>query len=159
MAGNHHSLSIVACVLDEGSVYNASLRHSGPKGKQPISGQIGMWVAPRLSTKRQIHHLRGAPQYGNCYDYVNTMFQLGGKRMPITTRDARQTLLETDVEFRSLAEEHSRCETQLKQLLTEPYLSSEDLALETTLKKIKLRLKDQMEMIVARSRQHSALPT
>jgi hypothetical protein len=46
----------------------------------------------------------------------------------------------------------------LKQLLTEPYLSSEDLTLETTLKKIKLRLKDQMEMIVAR-RQHSALPT
>lgn len=118
-----------------------------------------MWVAAGLSTKRQIHHLRGAPQYGNCYDYVNTMFQLGGKRMPITTRDVRQTLLETDVEFRSLVEEHSRCETQLKQLLTEPYLSSEDLALETTLKKTKLRLKDQMEMIVARNRQHSALPT
>jgi uncharacterized protein YdcH (DUF465 family) len=112
-----------------------------------------------LSTKARIHHLRGAPQYGICYDYVNTMFQPGGKRRPITTRDVRQTLLETDVEFRSLAEEHSRCETQLKQLLTEPYLSSEDLALETTLKKIKLRLKDQMEMIVARSRQHSALPT
>jgi uncharacterized protein YdcH (DUF465 family) len=89
---------------------------------------------------------------------VKTMFQLGGKCMPITTHDIRQTLLETDVEFRSLVEEHSRCETQLKQLLTEPYLSSEDLALETTLKKIKLRLKDQMEMIVAR-RQHSALPT
>jgi len=79
--------------------------------------------------------------------------------MPITTRDVRQTLLETDVEFRSLIEEHSRCETQLKQLLTEPYLSSEDLALETTLKKTKLRLKDQMEMIVARSRQQIALPT
>jgi uncharacterized protein YdcH (DUF465 family) len=159
MARDHHSLSIVACVLDEGSVYNASFCHSGPKREGPISGQIGMWVAPRLSTKRQIHHLRGAPQYDNCYDYVNTMFQLGGNRMPITTRDVRQTLLETDVEFRFLAEEHSRCETQLKQLLTEPYLSSEDLALETTLKKIKLRLKDQMEMIVARSRQHSALPT
>ena len=78
--------------------------------------------------------------------------------MPITTHDIRQTLLETDVEFRSLAEEHSRCEKQLKQLLTEPYLSSEDLALECTLKKFKLRLKDQMESIVAR-RQHSALPT
>src|SRR4029077_13386090 len=36
-------------VLDEGSVYNA-FRHSGPKGKRPISGQIGMWVAARLST-------------------------------------------------------------------------------------------------------------
>ncbi|HWZ53963.1 MAG TPA: YdcH family protein [Candidatus Acidoferrales bacterium] len=78
--------------------------------------------------------------------------------MPITTHDIRQTLLESDTEFRKLAEEHSRCEKQLKQLLTEPYLSSEDLALETTLKKFKLRLKDQMELIVAR-RQHSALPT
>jgi uncharacterized protein YdcH (DUF465 family) len=116
-------------------------------------------LRPGLSTEARIHHLRGAPQYGNCYDYVNTMFQPGGKRMPITTRDVRQTLLETDVEFRSLVEEHSRCETQLKQLLTEPYLSSEDLALETTLKKTKLRLKDQMEMIVARSRQQIALPT
>jgi uncharacterized protein YdcH (DUF465 family) len=115
--------------------------------------------ALRLFTIALIHHLRGSPHYGNCYDYVNTMLQPGGKRMPITTRDVRQTLLETDVEFRSLVEEHSRCETQLKQLLTEPYLSSEDLALETTLKKTKLRLKDQMEMIVARSRQQIALPT
>jgi uncharacterized protein YdcH (DUF465 family) len=86
------------------------------------------------------------------------MFQPGGKRMPITTRDIRQTLLETDVEFRSLAEEHSRCESQLKQLLTEPYLNSEALALESTLKKTKLRIKDQMEMIVAR-RQHRAVAT
>ena len=78
--------------------------------------------------------------------------------MPITTHDIRQTLLESDTEFKKLAEEHSRCEKQLKQLLTETYLSSEDLALEVTLKKFKLRLKDQMELIVAR-RQHSALPT
>ena len=78
--------------------------------------------------------------------------------MPITTYDIRQTLLETDVEFRCLAEEHSRCEKQLKQLVTETYVNSEDLALETTLKKIKLRLKDQMERIVAR-KQQSALPT
>ncbi len=79
--------------------------------------------------------------------------------MPITTHDVRQTLLETDAEFRHSPEEHSRCETQLEQLLTEPYISSEDLALEIALKKIKLRLKDQMEMIVARSRQQIALPT
>jgi uncharacterized protein len=78
--------------------------------------------------------------------------------VPITTYDIRQTLLETDVEFRCLAEEHSRCEKQLKQLVTEPYVNSEDLALEITLKKIKLRLKDQMERIVAR-KQQSALPT
>ena len=78
--------------------------------------------------------------------------------MPITTRDLRQTLLETDSEFRSLAEQHSRCESQLKELLTGPYVNSEDLALETTLKKMKLRLKDQMEMILAR-KQHGILST
>jgi uncharacterized protein YdcH (DUF465 family) len=70
--------------------------------------------------------------------------------MPITTHDIRQSLLENDMEFRCLAEEHSRCESQLDQLIKQPYMSSEDLTLEVTLKKIKLRLKDQMEMIVTR---------
>jgi uncharacterized protein YdcH (DUF465 family) len=70
--------------------------------------------------------------------------------MPITTHDIRQSLLENDMEFRCLAEEHSRCESQLEQLIKQPYMSSEDLTLEVTLKKIKLRLKDQMELIVAR---------
>jgi uncharacterized protein YdcH (DUF465 family) len=70
--------------------------------------------------------------------------------MPITTHDIRQSLLENDMEFRCLAEEHSRCESQLEQLIKQPYMSSEDLTLEVTLKKIKLRLKDQMEMIITR---------
>jgi len=70
--------------------------------------------------------------------------------MPITTHDIRQSLLENDMEFRCLAEEHSRCESQLEQLIKQPYLSSEDLTLEVTLKKIKLRLKDQMEMMITR---------
>jgi uncharacterized protein YdcH (DUF465 family) len=73
--------------------------------------------------------------------------------MPITTHDIRQSLLENDMEFRCLAEEHSRCESQLEQLIKQPYMSSEDLTLEVTLKKIKLRLKDQMELIVARRQQ------
>jgi uncharacterized protein YdcH (DUF465 family) len=70
--------------------------------------------------------------------------------MPITTHDIRQSLLENDMEFRCLAEEHSRCESQLEQLIKQPYMSSEDLTLEVTLKKIKLRLKDQMEIMIAR---------
>jgi uncharacterized protein YdcH (DUF465 family) len=76
--------------------------------------------------------------------------------MPITTHDIRQSLLESDMEFRCLAEEHSRCESQLEQLIKQPYKSSEDLTLEVTLKKIKLRLKDQMEMIIARRQQRLA---
>jgi uncharacterized protein YdcH (DUF465 family) len=67
--------------------------------------------------------------------------------------DIRQSLFATDSEFRRLAEEHSRCESQLEQILESAYLNSEDLLREATLKKLKLRLKDQMESIVARYRQ------
>jgi uncharacterized protein YdcH (DUF465 family) len=73
--------------------------------------------------------------------------------MPTTTQDIRQSLLERDSEYRSLAEEHSRCESQLEQILKSSYLSSEDLLQEAALKKLKLRLKDQMELIVARHQQ------
>ena len=34
--------------------------------------------------------------------------------MPTTTEEIRQSLLEADPEFRRLAEEHSRCESQLE---------------------------------------------
>ncbi|HXJ16968.1 MAG TPA: DUF465 domain-containing protein [Candidatus Polarisedimenticolia bacterium] len=73
--------------------------------------------------------------------------------MPTTTQDIRQSLLAIDPEYRRLAEEHSRCESQLEQILESSYLSSEDLVREATLKKLKLRLKDQMELMVARKQQ------
>lgn len=73
--------------------------------------------------------------------------------MPITAENIRQSLLARDPEFRRLAEEHSRCESQLEQILKSSYLSAEDLLQEATLKKLKLRLKDQMELIVARHQQ------
>jgi uncharacterized protein YdcH (DUF465 family) len=76
--------------------------------------------------------------------------------MPITAQDIRGTLMASDAEFQHLAEEHSRYESQLEQLLKQPYLSSEDLALEVTLKKMKLRLKDRMELLVARRLQETA---
>lgn len=77
--------------------------------------------------------------------------------MPITTHDIRQALLEHDQEFRRLAEEHSRCECQLQELVKQSYWNVEDLALEVSLKKMKLFLKDQMEMIVARHRQNQTV--
>ncbi|HXW56056.1 MAG TPA: DUF465 domain-containing protein [Candidatus Cybelea sp.] len=73
--------------------------------------------------------------------------------MPLSTHDVRQSLLAHDPEFRRLAEEHSRCESQLEQIVTQLYLSSEDLIQETQLKKLKLRLKDQMELMVTRHQQ------
>jgi uncharacterized protein YdcH (DUF465 family) len=70
--------------------------------------------------------------------------------MPNTTEELRQSLLAHDPQFRQLAEEHLRCETELEQIHNELYLNSEDLIQEITLKKLKLRLKDQMELMVAR---------
>jgi uncharacterized protein YdcH (DUF465 family) len=73
--------------------------------------------------------------------------------MPITSQDIRQSLLARDPEFRNLVEEHSRCESQLEQIVKSFYLSSEDLIQEAELKKLKLRLKDRMELILARHQQ------
>lgn len=73
--------------------------------------------------------------------------------MPITTQDIRQALLVRDPEFRHLAEEHSRCETQLESLRKQSYFNSEDLLQESILKKRKLHLKDLMESIVAHHQQ------
>jgi uncharacterized protein len=73
--------------------------------------------------------------------------------MPSTSQDIRQSLLARDPEFRNLAEEHSRCESQLEQILESSYLSSEDLIQEVELKKLKLRLRDRMELILARHQQ------
>ena len=70
-----------------------------------------------------------------------------------TAEDIRRSLLEADPEFRRLAEEHSRCAIQLEQIHDEPYVNSEDLIQESVLKKLKLRLKDQMEMMVAKQYQ------
>jgi len=75
--------------------------------------------------------------------------------MPLSIHEVRRSLLADDPEFRRLAEEHSRCESQLEQILKQSYLSSEDLIEETNLKKLKLRLKDQMELLVARHQHHA----
>jgi uncharacterized protein len=73
--------------------------------------------------------------------------------MPSSGQDLRQSLLAKDPEFRILAEEHSRCESQLEQLLKSSYVNSEDLIQEIELKKLKLRLRDRMELILARHQQ------
>src|SRR6202047_2554785 len=61
-------------------------------------------------------------------------------------------LMATDQEFRTLAEEHARFHRQLEQLEAKAHLTLEDEAEEIRLKKQKLRLKDQMNAILARHR-------
>jgi uncharacterized protein YdcH (DUF465 family) len=51
-------------------------------------------------------------------------------------------------EYQRLREEHSRYSSLLQQLASKPYLSEQEQMEEVRLKKLKLRLKDQMEMLV-----------
>jgi uncharacterized protein YdcH (DUF465 family) len=69
--------------------------------------------------------------------------------MTIMLRHIREQLLSSDPEFRRLAEEHSRYEAQLEQLSRTAYVNGEDLLLESHLKKMKLRVKDEMERRIA----------
>jgi uncharacterized protein YdcH (DUF465 family) len=69
--------------------------------------------------------------------------------MPISPRELHELLLASNNEFQRLASEHSRYETQLEQLTKQPYLNSEDLILEIKLKKMKLRVKDEMEKFIS----------
>jgi uncharacterized protein YdcH (DUF465 family) len=73
--------------------------------------------------------------------------------MPITSEDIRQSLLARDPEFRSLFEEHIRCDSQLEEIIHSYYINSEDLVQEAELKKQKLYLKDRMELIRTRYQQ------
>jgi uncharacterized protein YdcH (DUF465 family) len=51
-------------------------------------------------------------------------------------------------EYRSLREEHIRYGSQLNQLATKVFLTEEEKVEEVRLKKLKLRVKDQMELLV-----------
>ena len=70
--------------------------------------------------------------------------------MATAPREIREELLASDAEFQRLAEEHSRYEAQLEQLSKASYLSSEDILQQITLKKLKLRVKDAMEQLIAK---------
>jgi uncharacterized protein len=59
----------------------------------------------------------------------------------------REQLLASHEEFRRLAQEHAQHSLRLNSLIEKRYLSDEEKLEEIRLKKIKLRLKDQMHMI------------
>lgn len=72
--------------------------------------------------------------------------------MAASPQEVRELLLARDTDFQRLAQEHSLYEVQLDRLSKQTYLNSEDLFLEIELKKRKLRVKDEMETLVARHR-------
>ena len=68
--------------------------------------------------------------------------------------DLKAHLIATNEEYRRLCGQHSEFARKLDALESLPHLTEEEQLEETRLKKMKLRLKDQMEAIVAQSRAH-----
>ena len=66
--------------------------------------------------------------------------------------EVREQLLHSDAEYQKLAAEHAKYATELEQLTRSPYHNAEDFQLEAELKKLKLRLKDEMERRAAQFR-------
>ena len=72
--------------------------------------------------------------------------------MASAARRPRDIVLETDAEYQRLAEQHTKYQTELNKISTSNYLSAEDLLEEIRLKKLKLHVKDEMELLAARIR-------
>lgn len=67
---------------------------------------------------------------------------------------SRDHLLATHDEFRKLAQEHTQYEQRLSSLTHKRYLTDDEKLEEVRLKKLKLRLKDQMQAIEIQYREH-----
>ena len=69
----------------------------------------------------------------------------------ITTQDdLRAHLMATDESFRQLAEQHAAYHKQLEEIEAKSHLTTQDEDDEHRIKKLKLRVKDQMNSIMAR---------
>ena len=71
--------------------------------------------------------------------------------MSTPTGAIREQLMASNQEYRRLQEEHSRYAAQLDHLATKSYLTEQEQLEEVRLKKLKLRAKDQMQMLVVRA--------
>jgi uncharacterized protein len=73
--------------------------------------------------------------------------------MDMDFQELRNRLIASDPEFSRLAREHSDHERRLEQLSTKHFLTDTEQIEEVKLKKEKLSLKDQMEMILRKHKQ------
>ncbi len=64
-------------------------------------------------------------------------------------------LMETNEEFKSLAEQHSSYDRRLEELSARRYPSQDEQMEEMRLKKLKLQLKDRMHQILRESEQQA----
>lgn len=70
----------------------------------------------------------------------------------IAQEEIKAHLMQTNEEFRQLAGQHSDFARRLEDLASRPHLSDQEQLDEVRLKKLKLRLKDQMEALVSQYR-------
>jgi hypothetical protein len=70
--------------------------------------------------------------------------------MATAQRNPRDVIFEADAEYQRLAQQHQQYEAALQELFLSPYHNSEDLVEEIRLKKLKLRVKDEMERLASR---------
>ena len=68
--------------------------------------------------------------------------------MSTPTEAVREQLMAGNEQYQRLREEHARYKIQHKELSAKAYLSVDEQAEEVRLKKLKLRAKDQMELLV-----------
>jgi uncharacterized protein len=73
-----------------------------------------------------------------------------------TQAELRAHLIETEPEFRRLANEHAMLKAQLEAIESRERVSLEDEIEESRLKKLKLRLKDEMSEFMAKHATHQA---
>ena len=77
--------------------------------------------------------------------------------MDVQQDEMKAHLMATDEEFRRLATQHSEYKKQVEALEAKAHLSLEEQLEEVRLKKLKLRLKDQMTEMMARYRTQHAV--
>jgi len=88
--------------------------------------------------------------------FPNSAWQPHWEELPDMERNAieelKAHLMTTNEEFRQLAQQHSDHARKLDALEAQAHLTEQEQIEETRLKKIKLRLKDQMEAIISQFR-------
>ena len=74
-----------------------------------------------------------------------------------TANNFKEHLLDNDPVFRQLANEHKKYEARLTELSSLQYPSDEEQIEESTLKKKKLAVKDQMYAMLVQKERHDAI--